>query len=40
MPDPLLLFGTFMLGMALGALTTTIRYKAVVSRIMNEEIER
>lgn len=40
MPDPLLLLGTLMLGMALGALLTRIRYKSAVSRIVKAEIER
>ncbi len=40
MPDPLLLLGAIMLGMALGALLTTIRYKIITSRIVKEEIEK
>ncbi len=40
MPDPLLLLGILMLGMALGALLTTIRYKTITSRIVKEEIEK
>jgi len=40
MPDPLLLLGAIMLGMALGALLTTIRSKTVTSRIVKEEIEK
>ncbi len=39
MTDPLLLLGTFMLGMALGAVTTMIRYKTAVSWVVKTEIE-
>ena len=40
MRDPLLALGFIMIGMALGALLTTIRYKTVISRIVREEIAK
>jgi len=39
MPDSLLLFGVFMLGMALGALLTVIGQKATIARIVREQLE-
>jgi len=40
MPNYVLLFGVFMLGMALGALLTTIHLKGVLVKVIREEMKR
>ena len=40
MADPLLIVGLIALGAALGALLTSIRYKATMSRTVREQVEK
>lgn len=40
MADPLLVVGLIALGAALGALLTSIRYKATMSRTVREQVEK
>ncbi len=40
MADPLLVVGLIALGAALGALLTSIRYKANMSRTVREQVEK
>jgi len=40
MTDPLFLVGVLLLGMALGTILTTIRFKNAAARIVGEEIDK